>query len=41
LRDIGYSRTFEPLPDGDRQREETVAKGRNPLQRGFCEVSLS
>jgi hypothetical protein len=38
--DISH-RTFEPLPGGDRQTEMRVAKGRDPLQKGSFEVSLS
>ena len=33
--------TFEPLPDGDRQRAKSVAKSAQSLQRGSLEVSLS
>jgi hypothetical protein len=39
--DIGDSGTFEPLLAGDRQRQNRVAKARNPLQSGCFEVSLS
>jgi hypothetical protein len=39
--DTSHSRTFEPLPGGDRQTEMRVAKGRDPLQKGSFEVSLS
>jgi hypothetical protein len=35
LKNIGYSRTFEPLLGGDRQRESRVAKARNPLIKGI------
>jgi len=41
LNNVSYSGTFEPLLDGDRQRENHVAKAHNPLQRGSLEVSLS
>jgi hypothetical protein len=41
IQDIGRCRTFEPLHDGDRQKEKRVAKARNPLQRTCFEVSLS
>jgi hypothetical protein len=36
-----HSIAFEPLLAGDRQKEKRVPKARNPLQRGFFEVSLS
>ncbi len=39
--DIGCSRSFEPLPAGDRRRQNRVAEARDPLQNGCIEVSLS
>jgi hypothetical protein len=41
MKNIGDSRTFEPLLAGDRQSEGRMAKARNRLKPEPPEVSLS